>query len=229
MNVTPRLLALSVVASLSLLAGPGFGQSPQTQSDLVSVEVHLPAPRLSGPISLEEALASRRSVREFEDRDLTPQEISQLLWAAQGITDPETGHRTAPSAGALYPLEVYLVKQDGVFHYMPRDHRLVQKSREDLRAALSAAALGQEAVGDASVDIVITAVVGRTRVRYGARAERYVEIEAGHVGQNIHLQAVALGLGSVPIGAFEDDAVARLLRLPSREQPLYIVPVGLPE
>jgi SagB-type dehydrogenase family enzyme len=229
MKANPTLLATLIIAGLCILEGPGIAQSALSQSDSVSAEVRLPPPRLSGPLSTEETLAQRRSVREFDARDLSLEEISQLLWAAQGITDPERGFRTAPSAGALYPLELYLVNRDGVFHFVPRDHTLASLSGEDLRGPLSEAALGQEAVRDAPLDIVICAVPERTRVRYGARAERYVLIESGHAAQNIHLQAVALGLGSVSIGAFDDEDVARLLGLPRAERPLYIIPVGHPQ
>ncbi|HUT75539.1 MAG TPA: SagB/ThcOx family dehydrogenase [Armatimonadota bacterium] len=184
---------------------------------------------MTGPVSVEQSLARRRSVREFALRDLTLEQVSQLAWAAQGITDPASGFRTAPSAGALYPLEVFLVKQDGVFHYLPHGHKLVQMSKADLRASLARAALGQLSLRTAPLDIVITAVYERTKVKYGARAERYVHLEAGHVGQNIQLQAVALGLGSVPIGALDDDAVARVLGLPSGQRPVYIMAVGYAE
>jgi SagB-type dehydrogenase family enzyme len=180
-------------------------------------------------MSVEEALTRRRSVRSFAAKDLTMKQVSQLAWAAQGITDPARGFRTAPSAGALYPLEVYLVKRDGLFRYIPEGHKLLRRSEEDLRGSLSEAAFGQSSVREAALDIVIIAIYERTRVKYGAKAERYVHIEAGHVGQNIHLQAIALGLGSVSVGGFDDRAVARVLSLPSDESPLYIIPVGYPQ
>ncbi len=189
--------------------------------------IDLPAPRTDGGMSLEEALAARRSAREFTDEPLTLEQISQLLWSAQGIT-ADWGGRTAPSAGALYPLEVYVVTADGSFHYLPDGHRLWVMSRGDLRAPLAEAALGQAAVSEAPAVFVITAVYARTAGKYGDRAERYVRLEAGHACQNLLLQAVALGLGAVPIGAFSDTEVQRVLGLPADQEPLYLIPVGHP-
>ncbi len=188
----------------------------------------LPQPNLKGPLSVEEALARRRSIRSFSKEKLTTEEISQLLWAAQGITQERTGFRTAPSAGALYPLEVYLVTEDGLFHYIPRGHRLETLGSSDLRGELARAALGQSSIREAAVDFVVTAIYSRITKKYGQRGVRYAHIEVGHLGQNIHLQAVALGLGSVSIGAFHDDQVRKVLSLPEEEVPLYIIPVGHP-
>ena len=187
--------------------------------------LELPVPRLKGNLTLEEALAARRSVRAFSDEPLTMQDLSQLLWAAQGLT-ASWGGRTAPSAGALYPLEVYLVTPKGLYHYLPEGHRAELLSRTDLRVQLSRAALGEAAVYGAPAVFVITAVYARTTAKYGDRGERYVQLEAGHVAQNLLLQAVALGLAGVPIGAFSDDDVGRLLDLPSDRVPLYLIPVG---
>lgn len=188
----------------------------------------LPTPVLAGSKSLEEVLSQRRSVREYADLPLTMAEIGQLLWAAQGVTD-ERGFRTAPSAGALYPLEVYVVTADGVFHYQPRGHLLRRLNAADARAALCQAALSQEAVRRAPAVFVIAAVYQRTAVKYGAeRSPRYVHLEAGHAAQNLLLEAVALGLGAVPIGAFDDQGVQRVLGLPADHQPLYLIPVGHP-
>jgi SagB-type dehydrogenase family enzyme len=190
--------------------------------------VPLPPPRVEGPVSLEESLQRRRSVRTFTGEDLTLQEIGQLLWAAQGITDP-AGYRVAPSAGALYPLEAYVVRQQGIFHYDPKAHAIVPVKSGDVRRELSAAALDQEAVAEAPVILVIAAVYKRTQVKYGPeRTPRYVHMEAGHAGQNVLLQAVSLGLGAVPIGAFVDDEVQALLDLPPDCVPLYLIPVGHP-
>lgn len=224
-DLATRALVLSSLA-LAIAAPGGFTQ-PGLESAMVSTEVRLPPPALAGALSLEQALARRRSVREFSAADLSSAELGQLLWAAQGVTDAE-GHRTAPSAGALCPLELCVVRREGLFRYLPQRHALVARSVRDLRGPLAQAALGQECVRDAPVDLVITGVVARTAVRYGPRAERYVLLEAGHAAQNIHLQAVALGLGSVPVGAFDDEAVAEVLGLPDGERPLYIIPVGRP-
>lgn len=189
--------------------------------------IDLPAPRPRGGISLEQVLAERRSVREFTEEPLTLDDLSQLFWAAQGIT-AGWGGRTAPSAGALYPLEVYAVTRDGLCHHLPEGHRAELLRSEDLREPLAAAALGQSAVADAPAVLVIAAVLRRTEVKYGERAERYVHLEAGHVAQNVLLQAVALGLGGVPIGAFSDRQVQRALALPADHEPLYLIPLGHP-
>ena len=188
----------------------------------------LPKPRTEGPVSLEETLSRRRSVREFSSEPLSNSEISQLLWAAQGITDFR-GFRTAPSAGALYPLELYVLTADGVFHYDVQAHALKTLIEGDLRKDLCQVALNQEAILQAPLTIVITAIYARIEVRYGsARTPRYVHLEAGHAAQNILLQAVSLNLGAVPIGAFEDSRVQAVLDLPSDHEPLYLIPVGHP-
>ena len=177
--------------------------------------------------SLEQTLAARRSVREFAGEPLTRDEISQLLWAAQGVTDVE-GLRTAPSAGALYPLELYVAMLDGFFKYDPKRHELMQRQDEDVRPALCEAALSQDAIAAAPAVFVFTAVFGRSKRKYGIWAERYVLMEVGHAAQNLLLQAVALGLASVPIAAFDDDRVTSALRLAASESPLYLLPVGRP-
>jgi len=188
----------------------------------------LPAPQLKGTLTLEEALAKRRSVREFSDTPLTLAELGQLLWAAQGMTHP-AGLRTAPSAGALYPLEVYAVTREGVYHYQPQGHQTIVHVQGNVQPALHAAALRQDPVLKAPAVIVIAAVYAHTAQKYGAeRSPRYVHLEAGHAAQNVLLQAVALNLGAVPIGAFEDDKVKQVLELPSDQQPLYLIPVGHP-
>jgi len=188
----------------------------------------LPEPKKQGEISVEECIARRRSIRNFRKENLSVEQISQILWSAQGITDPERKFRSAPSAGALYPMELYLLSSNGVFHYLPESHKLEKISNKDLRQELSDAAWGQNFISDAGISIIICAVYGRTTWRYGQRGIRYVDMEAGHIAQNIHLQAVALGLGSVPVGAFSDEKVKNLLNLPKDHQPIYIIPVGYP-
>ncbi len=190
-------------------------------------ELVLPEPRPTGELSVEEALARRRSVRAFASIPLTAAEIGQLAWAAQGVTD-RAGYRTAPSAGALYPLEVYVGTSNGTFHYEPARHDLTLHREGDPRSAIQAAALHQEAIGDAPAVFVIAAVYERTAVKYGERAPRYVHMEAGHAGQNILLEAVALGLAAVPIGAFHDAQLQAALSLPDDQRPLYLIPVGHP-
>lgn len=199
--------------------------SPET-TNVVATRT-LPKPRLRSDVSLEEAIARRESVREFAPRLLRREEMSQLLWAAQGLTR-EWGARSAPSAGALYPLELYVATPEGLFHYLPEGHRLDLLSEDDPRGGLALAALGQEAVEKAAAVFVITAVHARSAVKYGARGDRFVTLEAGHVAQNLLLQAVALGLAAVPIGAFENDEVWAVLELPRKRRPLYLVAVGNP-
>lgn len=188
----------------------------------------LPTPSLKGTLTLEEALAKRRSVREFTEEQLSLEEIGQLLWAVQGITHP-AGYRTAPSAGALYPLEVYVTTPEGMYHYDPQGHFLSLHLQGDLRPGLHIAALQQEPVSNAPAVFVIAAVYERTEQKYGEeRSARYVQLEAGHAAQNLLLQAVALDLGAVPIGAFYDDEVKTVLSLPAGQQPLYLIPVSHP-
>jgi SagB-type dehydrogenase family enzyme len=179
-------------------------------------------------MSVEEALAKRRSVREFALSTLNWQQIGQLLWAAQGITHPE-GLRTAPSAGALYPLQLYVATPSGFYHYNPQIHRLERRSEQDLRPGLYRAAWEQESVLKASAVFLIAAIYQRTARKYGkTRSVRYVHLEAGHAAQSLMLQAVALGLGSVPIGAFDDGEVQKVLSLVRGEEPIYLIPVGVP-
>jgi len=193
----------------------------------------MPAPRADSDFSVERALRERRSVREFARAALTTAEVSQLLWAAQGVTSRD-GLRTAPSAGALYPLELYLVVgaaqglEAGIYKYVPDGHKLVRRVSGEHRRGLAAAALGQECVADAAVVLVFTAVERRTTRKYGGRGARYIHIEIGHAAQNVLLQATALGLGAVVVGAFDDARVAELLNLPSGEAPLYLMPLGRP-
>ena len=188
----------------------------------------LPPPVQAGQMSLEEAIRRRRSVRQFADKPLTVKQIAQLCWAGQGITDRARGLRASPSAGALYPMELYVVTADGVDHYRPADHALERHLTGDLRRVLQQIGLNQEAIGNAPACVVITAVVERTARKYGQRAERYCFIEAGHVAQNILLQATALRLGGVSIGAFHDAKAAAILKLPRNHRVLYLLPIGHP-
>ncbi len=189
----------------------------------------LPEPNLESGESLEEAIKNRRSVRTFKEKELEPGQISQLLWAAQGITEPETGFRAAPSAGALYPLELYIIKKDGLFHYIPEGHKIEKIKGPDLRDELMQCALFQEFIAEAPANIIITSVNERTTQKYGNRGIRYVHMEAGHAAQNILLQATVLGLAAVPVGAFDDPCLANLLSLEENYTPLYIIPVGYKE
>ncbi len=198
--------------------------APPSSTATIEV-VTLPKPVVKGNVSVEEALQNRRSVREYTDADISSGELSQLLWAAQGVTNAQ-GFRTAPSAGALYPLDVYAVNATGVYHYNPQNHSLGRITSADVQESLTKAALNQSAVRQAPLTFVITGVYERTAVKYGDRAERYVHLEAGHAAQNVLLECTALGLGGVPIGAFDDARVQAALSIPSDHQPLYVIPIG---
>jgi SagB-type dehydrogenase family enzyme len=189
----------------------------------------LPEPRFKSPVSVEQALLERRSVRDYGKDSLSKEQISQLLWAAQGIT-ADWGGRTAPSAGALYPLEIYLVVgavkdlEPGLYHYDPRGHTIFRKKAGDLRKSVTQASLYQDEILRAPATIIITGVYERTMQKYGERGIRYVHMEVGSAGENIYLQAESLGLGTVLIGAFDDEQVKEALGI--TEEPLGIMPVG---
>ena len=193
--------------------------------------IQLPEVVISGEESFSHLLRLRRSIREYQNAPISLFEIGQLLWAAQGITHPE-GLRTAPSAGALYPLELFLVAGQveeltpGIYHYDPEEQQLTLVSRGDHRNELANAALGQTWIADAAASIIFTAIYKRTTQKYGDRGERYVHIEVGHAAQNLFLQAEALGLGTVVVGAFDDVKISRVLELPSEAKPLILMPVG---
>jgi SagB-type dehydrogenase family enzyme len=189
--------------------------------------ITLPKPNKDGPMSLEKAIAKRRSWRDFSPQPLTFEQISQLCWAAQG-QDAATRYRTAPSAGATYPLELFVITGDGLFRYLPAKHALEKLTDQNLRATLASAAWGQNFIEEAPLTLVFTAEFARTTRRYGERGIRYVYMEAGHAAQNVHLQAESLGLGSVAVGAFNDDSVSKVLSLPDHLEPIYMVAVGYP-
>jgi SagB-type dehydrogenase family enzyme len=208
------------------------------------IVIRLPSPQLKGKVPLEEAILKRRSVRRYRREPLDLSQLSQILWSAQGTTGTR-GFRAAPSAGATYPLEIFVVVgkrgviasepnqppqelQAGIYHYEADSHSLTLHKAADLGPELARATLDQEFIMDAPVDIVICALYHRTSYRYGSRGERYVHMEVGHAGQNIHLQAVALGLATVEVGAFRDEEVREVLGLEEQIKPLYIMPVGKP-
>lgn len=208
------------------------GNQVNTSSTLISnVLISLPESSHESNFSIEEALLKRRSTREYSGDPLTLDEISQILWSAQGITH-EKRLRTAPSAGGLYPLELYVVVGDvegleaGIYHYMPIENNLLKTVDGDRRSDIADAALGQDWVEKAAINIVITAIYERTTGKYDDRGIRYVHIEVGHAAQNICLQATALNLGVVTVGAFHDDKVVQILHLNPEEKPLYIIPIG---
>lgn len=229
--MSPALGKYAVLVAAVSAAGLGArdpeGGRGQPVPQVADTTIALPAPVDTAGVTLMHALRHRRSVREFGARPLSLMELSRLLWAAQGVTGPG-GQRTAPSAGALYPLELYLSTADGLYHYRPQDHRLAQVG-PDLRSGMQRAALGQEAVGEAPAVFVFAAVYRRTAVKYGGeRGARYVHFEVGHAAQNLLLEAAALGLGAVPIGAFDDARMARALGLPPDHEPVYLIAVGEP-
>ena len=191
--------------------------------------LRLPPPRLTGTVTVEEAIAARRSVREFVKAPLSLEQVGQLLWAASGITGGDRRLRANPSAGALHPLEVLAVLPAGVYRYRPEGHRLDRIRQGDQRPALVAGAYGQSFLAQAGGVLAIAAVYERTTGRYGERGRsRYVPMDAAHAAQNVLLQAVALGLGAVLVGAFQDDAIHQALGLEAAETPLYLIPVGRP-
>jgi len=224
--VDRRVIAGSLLAVTAAAVGKG---GPMAQG---SAPLRLPQARTQGRTSVEQAIKARRSVREFLPVAVTLAEVSQLLWAAQGVTGP-SGQRTAPSAGALYPLTIYLVAgrvaglEPGVYRYDPARNQLFGTGRRDRRAEISAAA-GQGWMNQAAAMLVIAANPRRSVAKYGARGERYALIEVGHAAQNVHLQGIALGLGATDVGAFDDAKVKAILDLPPAEEPVLLLPFGRP-
>ena len=193
--------------------------------------VNLPKPNYGGKVSVEEALSARRSVRSFSPHFLSLEEVSQLLWAAQGISSPR-GYRTAPSAGALYPLEVYIIVGNvdnlppGIYKYNIPKHSLIITANGNYRNDMSRAALNQSFIAKAPLVMLFCTVNERVTNKYGQRGLKYIFMEVGHAAQNVCLQAVALGLGTVVIGAFSDKDIASIVNLPQNELPVYIIPIG---
>ena len=221
-SVLVWLMAVAVLATGCAARAPSWVQASSAR---YTKQITLPAPLTDGAVSLERALGQRRSVRSFRPDPLSLTIIGQLLWAGQGITSPD-GKRTAPSAGALYPLELYVVTPTELMHYRPQRHQVDVRAVPDLRPALESASFRQESVGTAPDVVVVAAVPGRTTREYGARGEAYVEREAGHAAQNILLQATACGIGAVPVGGLEPQRAATALALPAGETVLYLIPVG---
>jgi SagB-type dehydrogenase family enzyme len=224
--LTAALVCLALISGI--FRYPAEQKPPVSSS--AGERILLPPPQSDGVFSVEKALAERRSVRYYAPRSIRQSDISQLLWACQGISGPG-GLRTAPSAGALYPLEVYLVAGEveglspGIYHYLPADNVLETIRSGDYRADLSLSALNQPAVREAPAVLVITAVYNRTTGKYSERGIRYVHMEAGHAAQNVYLQAIPLGMGTVSIGAFHDGELQKILSRDG-EAPLYVMPVG---
>jgi SagB-type dehydrogenase family enzyme len=233
--------SLRTIAAVLLLVGSACGAGPEGGDKVEAEAVKLPEPVLDGEVSVEKAIQQRRSVRDFTAEPLSLAEVSQVLWAAYGITHPipggpafvRGGLRTAPSAGALYPLEIYLFAGDvtglepAVYRYRSETHELVPAISGDRRVELYEAAVGQRWVKEAPASLVYSAIYERTTGKYGERGrERYVCMDLGHSGQNVYLQCGALGLGTCAIGAFIDADVKAAAGMPAEEEPLYIMPVG---
>ena len=214
-----------------LLSGAVFSSAGPGAQEAAMV---LPLPATDGEMSVEAALAARRSVRAFTGAGMSLDTLAQLCWAAQGVSDELRGFRTAPSAGALYPLDLYVAAGEveglarGLYRYLPDRHSLAVERSGDLREALAVAALGQSWIAEAPVAFIIVGVPERAERRYGPRAVRYTILEAGHAAQNLSLQAVALELGTTVVGAFADRELRRTLELPADHDPLYIIPAGEP-
>jgi SagB-type dehydrogenase family enzyme len=219
------------VLMIPLIFSGGCGKADGNSPVKESISIALPEPRHDSDVSLEEALLARRSIRNYSEGALTLEQLGQLLWAAQGITDP-SGKRTAPSAGAIYPLEVYIVVGNvegvspGIYKYKPDSHTLVMVIDGDKRETLTKAAKDQKSASQAAIDIVITADYEKMTRQYGEKGTRFAQLEAGHAAQNICLQVVALKLGTVTMGYFDDDAVKKVLGISDGAEPLYIMPVG---
>ena len=249
--VTPRSrIIVSIVIAVLLLSATAIAITTHRYTDRVADRggevivrngyIELPLPRPISGVYIEETILRRRSIREYRSEPLDIEQLSLILWAAQGITDTRYLFRASPSAGATYPLEIYVVVgncgvstgngflEAGVYKYDVRKHALVLVKRGDVRDVLASAALDQEWVRSAPVDIVICAVYERTMRIYGERGYRYVHIEVGHAGQNIYLMATALRLGTVAVGAFYDEKVAEVIGARRDEHPLYIMPIGVP-
>ena len=215
-----------------------FASANINQNDMIK----LPVPKLKSTVSVEEAMLNRRSVRDFKSDALSLEQVSQVLWAAYGVTKEMSspsflrgGLKTAPSAGALYPLEIYVIVgnvnglEKGIYKYLPEGHFLIKIYEQDIRKELAEAALNQEFIEQAPVSLVYSAVYSRTTKKYKDRGrERYVCMDLGHSAENVCLQVVAMGLGTCPVGAFEDRMVRNVIMIPDNEEPLYIMPIGYP-
>ena len=197
-------------------------------------QMNLPKPKLKGEVSVEAAIKHRRTIRSYLSKPLTLNQLSQILWSAQGITEDRGYKRAAPSGGALYPIDIYAVVGDnsveelkaGIYHYEPHKHAVLLIAEGDFRTDVARAALSQMWMAKAPLNLVVTSEYSQITSKYGSRGERYAMIEAGHVGQNIFLQAEALGLRAGIVGAFHDNDVMRVIRISSSHDPLLILPVG---
>jgi len=209
-------------------AGICFSQSPDGTVPRVSGIIKLPVPKTSGIISLEQALLVRRSVRTFTEEVLSLNQLSQLCWAAQGVTEPNKGFRTSPSPGAIYPFVLYIVLPDGLYTYNPEKHDLSLIIDKDLRNSVFNSSFNQRVVQNAPCTFILAANTKKVEAKYRNRGEKFTYMEAGHIAENIHLQAVTLGLGSVPIGLMDAKAIAQVCKMPVNLEVIYMVSVGNP-
>jgi SagB-type dehydrogenase family enzyme len=219
-----RLAILTIV--LACLPTLGLGQR-RTRISPQNI-IQLTDPNLTGKLTFEEVLAKRRTVREFSSQALKRSQIGQLAWAGQGVTDTQRGLRTAPSAGAIYPIELFFATAEGVYAYRPTEHSLLQTSQQDIRSNLARATATPEPVIGAGCAIIVTGSSRKLTSRFGSKSRTFVALEAGHVAQNIQLQAVCLGLGSVAVGALDTAAVRKVCRMSRDAEPLYVICVGYP-
>lgn len=241
-NLKLKLLGVVLLVGLALLFYLGClhpktvteQPNPLPRANTMTQEKIINLPKATtSKMTLEDALQKRRSERAYLDQALNLKDIAQILWAAQGVTESSWGGRTVPSAGALYPIEIYLVVrkveklEPGVYHYLPTSHQLNQVLAGDVSNKLAPAAFGQSFISQAAANLVIVGVFERTTSKYGERGNHYVYMEAGHAAQNVYLQATSLNLGTVSVGAFSDEAVQKLLNLDLGEIPLYIMPIGI--
>ncbi len=232
------VIVLLLAFLVAYLSSSVFNQpaNTQNQSGVVLETINLPAPEINNGISVDQAIKNRRSVRNFSPTPLTLKDVSQLLWVSQGITDSEKNFRAVPSASRVFPMEMYLVTgngtvqglESGIYHYNPYNNTLEKTVEGDLRYNLSQAANQQKWVNDAPISLVIIGNYQKMIDKYPDEriSTRFVDLEAGHIGENIYLEAESLGLGTVAIGSFDDDQMISLLKLPSNETPIYIFPVG---
>ena len=219
-----RLAILGII--LACFATLGLGQ--RRARTLNQKIIQLTDPNLTGTLSFEEALTRRRSVRQFSTQPLRRSQIGQLAWAGQGVTDAERGLRTAPSAESLYPMELFIATNEGLFTYRPAEHSLQQTMEQDVRSELARATLTPDPVAAAPCSIIVAGSSRKISARVGSRAKTFVAMEAGHIAQNIQLQAVCLGLGAVPIGGLDMTAVRKICRMSRELDPLYVICVGHP-
>jgi SagB-type dehydrogenase family enzyme len=214
--------------------GSGRLKAAESQREMEAVPMKLSETRLDGTFSVERAIKERRTVRSFQAKPMAESQLSQVLWSAQGITEDGGFRRAAPSGGALYPTDIYLVVgngmvpslKGGVYHYLPDTHAVVQRAQGDRRKEVASACLGQMWMGNAPVHLVITAEYGRITSKYGDRGIRYALMEVGHIAQNVCLQGNALGLSVGIVGAFDDSALARAIAAEKRHEPLIVLPIG---